>query len=177
VSNQLNNLSPLPDILQTNLNVVFCGINPGLHSAAVGHHFAHPSNRFWKALHRSGFTPHLLDPSQDGTLPRYGLGLTNIVQRPSASARELTRQDYTEGRARLWSKIERYRPRVLAVLGLGAYRKAFQRPDSTVGKQPERLGLSQVWLLPNPSGLNAHYSLEDLSGLFLNLRQSISEND
>jgi TDG/mug DNA glycosylase family protein len=144
-----------------------------MHSAAVGHHFAHPSNRFWKALHQSDFTPHLLAPSQDHQLPKYGLGLTNIVARPSASAQELTKQELLHGRKKLEAKIQQVQPQVLAFLGLGAYRKAFQQPKSTTGPQPQSLGASRVWLLPNPSGLNAHYSLQDLRDLFNQLRQSI----
>lgn len=168
-----DDLSPLPDVLQPGLQVVFCGINPGLYSAAVGHHFAHPSNRFWKSLHQSGFTPHLLIPSQDHQLLNFGLGLTNIVARPSASAKELTKRELMAGREDLEHKIQRYHPEVLAFLGLGAYRNAFQRPGSTVGAQPQSLGKSRLWLLPNPSGLNAHYTFQDLAKLFLQLRHSL----
>lgn len=166
-------LRPLPDILQPGLDVIFCGINPGLHSAAVGHHFAHPSNRFWKVLHQSGFTPYRLDPSQDDQLPDYGLGLTNIVARPSASAKELAKQELIQGRKDLEIKIIHFQPEILAFLGLGAYRKAFQQPRSRVGPQPHSMGSSRIWLLPNPSGLNAHYSLQDLGNLFCQLKQTI----
>ena len=168
--------SALPDILAPNLRVVFCGINPGLYSAAVGHHFAHPSNRFWRVLHQSGFTPHRLDPSQDNTLPQFGLGLTNIVERPSPSASELSSSELTQGRIELLQKIELFRPQCLAVLGLGAYRKAFKLPRSKVGEQPQRLDQTRVWLLPNPSGLNAHYSIDDLANLFRDLRRSVIDN-
>jgi TDG/mug DNA glycosylase family protein len=162
--------------LAQNLKVVFCGINPGLHSASVGHHFAHPSNRFWRILHLSGFTPHQLEPAQDLSLPQYGLGLTNIVERPSAEAAELSTDELIQGRARLVEKIESFMPLFLAVLGLGAYRKAFELPHSKVGQQPQLLGRARVWLLPNPSGLNAHYSINDLSNLFQELRSSVTAN-
>ena len=168
--------SPLPDILAQNLKVVFCGINPGLHSASVGHHFAHPSNRFWRTLHLSGFTPHQLEPTQDRSLPQYGLGLTNIVERPSAAAAELSTGELIQGRTRLIEKIESFMPLFLAILGLGAYRKAFEQPHSKVGQQPQLLGRARVWLLPNPSGLNAHYSINDLSNLFQELRRSVTDN-
>jgi TDG/mug DNA glycosylase family protein len=155
------------------LNVVFCGINPGLYSAAVGHHFAHPSNRFWKVLHQSGFTPQQLEPSQDLQLPKHGLGLTNIVARPSASAKELSKEELIQGRDSLERKIQKYQPQVLGFLGLGAYRQAFQQPKSAIGLQAHLIGGSRVWLLPNPSGLNAHYTIQDLTDLFRHLRQSI----
>jgi TDG/mug DNA glycosylase family protein len=176
VSPKNSNRSPLPDILAPGLDIVFCGINPGLHSAAVGHHFAHPSNRFWKALHQSGFTPYLLDPSRDRQLTRYGIGLTNLVARPSAAAKELSNQELIQGRKDLETKIQRLQPQVLAFLGLGAYRKAYQQPGSTVGPQPDSIGSSRIWLLPNPSGLNAHYNIQDLSDLFRQLRLSLESS-
>lgn len=162
----------MPDILKPDLNVVFCGINPGLYSAAVGHHFAHPSNRFWRVLHLSGFTPWRLDPKEDETLPDFGLGLTNLVARPSASASELTASELVHGREQLEEKLGVFRPGTVAFLGLGAFRTAFQQRDSLVGHQPDRIAQAQVWLLPNPSGLNASYSLQDLVSLFIVLQDA-----
>jgi TDG/mug DNA glycosylase family protein len=163
----------VPDVLAPGLRVLFCGINPGLWSAAVGHHFARPGNRFWKALHRGGFTDRLLSPDEEPELLRRGLGITNLVDRASAGAADLTAEELRAGGRRLAAKVRSARPRVVAVLGVGAYRTAFARPRATVGPQPERIGGAPAWVLPNPSGLNAHYQLRDLAEAFAELRRSL----
>jgi TDG/mug DNA glycosylase family protein len=153
----------LPDYIGADVQVLFVGINPGLRSAAVGHHFAGHSNRFWKVLYHSGLVPQLLTCSDDWRLPTWGLGLTNMVARPSSGIHELTSEDYDEGRAILLSKIERYRPRVVAILGLTLYSVLFSKRKGGAtrpGLQRARLAEAAVFLLPNPSGRNAHYSLE-----------------
>jgi TDG/mug DNA glycosylase family protein len=160
----------VPDVIGPNLRVLFCGINPGLYTAAVGHHFARPGNRFWPALHRSGFTKHLLSPFAEHELLSLGLGLTNVVARATAAAAELTKDDFKKGGAKLRAKVRRYRPRIVAVLGVGAYRQAFVRPKAIIGEQTETIGDARVWVLPNPSGLNANYQLEHLVSLFGELR-------
>ncbi|MGY0235648.1 G/U mismatch-specific DNA glycosylase [Longispora urticae] len=163
----------IPDVLAPDLDVLFCGINPGLWSAAVGHHFARPGNRFWPALHRSGFTPEQLSPIDSGTLPAYRLGLTDLVARASARADEIGYEELVAGGKSLVTKLEEYRPAWLAVLGVGAYRWAFGTPAATVGPQPAPLGDTRVWVLPNPSGLNAHYTLERLVEEFGKLRAEV----
>jgi TDG/mug DNA glycosylase family protein len=165
----------LPDVIAPGLEVLFCGINPGLYTAAVGHHFARPGNRFWKALHAGGFTPRVLDPSEERLLLQYGCGITNVASRPSAAADELSREELIEGGRQLAEKVRRYHPRWLAVLGLGAYRTAFARPRATFGPQEETIGGARVWVLPNPSGLNASYRPEDFGRLFGELRQAAEE--
>jgi TDG/mug DNA glycosylase family protein len=164
----------VPDVIARDLDVLFCGINPGLWSAAVGHHFAHPSNRFWKALHAAGFTPRLLSPSEEQLLLKVGIGITNFVDRASVSADEVTVDELRQGARRLATKVGRWRPQVVAVLGLGAYRAAFSRPGAGVGEQPEPLAGARVWLVPNPSGLQAHYPLDRLAGELESLRRAIS---
>lgn len=156
----------IPDVLASGLRVVFVGINPGLYSAAVGHHFARPGNRFWKALHGSGFTDRVLDPSEDRDLPRFGLGVTNLVGRATATAAELPADELRAGAADLERKLRALRPAFVAVLGFGAYRTAFGRPRAVGGRQPERLADAILWLLPNPSGLNANHQLPELIRLF-----------
>jgi TDG/mug DNA glycosylase family protein len=160
----------LPDVIAPGLKVLFCGINPGLYTAWVGHHFARPGNRFWKALHAGGFTPRVLDPSEEQLLLEFGCGITNVADRPSAAADELSREELIEGGRRLAEKVERYHPRWLAVLGLGAYRTAFAKPKATFGAQEETIGGARVWVLPNPSGLNANYKPQDFGRLFGELR-------
>jgi TDG/mug DNA glycosylase family protein len=163
----------LPDVLGPDLSVVFCGINPGLYSAAVGCHFARPGNRFWKALHAAGFTDRLLSPFEQRDLLEYGCGLTNLVARATAVAAALRDEELRQGRGILKRKIGRHRPRCVAILGIGAYRKAFRRPDAGVGPQDDDIAGALVWLLPNPSGLNAHYRPPDLAKLFGELRAAI----
>jgi double-stranded uracil-DNA glycosylase len=163
----------VPDVLGPGLRVLFCGINPGLWSAAVGHHFARPGNRFWKALHLGGLTPRPLAPDEEGELLGLGLGVTNLVERATAGAAELGPGELRSGEARLTAKAAATRPQVVAVLGVGAYRTAFDRPKATVGPQPDPIAGSRAWLLPNPSGLNAHYQLPDLAEAFAELRRSL----
>jgi TDG/mug DNA glycosylase family protein len=140
------------------LRVLFCGINPGLVSAATGHHFARPGNRFWPVLHGAGFTPTLLRPDEQAVLPSLGLGLTNLVARASARAEELSRAELVAGADRLRALTERLAPRWLAMVGITAYRTAFRRPRATFGRQPDQIGVTAMWVLPNPSGLNAHWT-------------------
>jgi TDG/mug DNA glycosylase family protein len=167
----------IPDVVGPGLQVLFCGINPGLWSGATGWHFARPGNRFWPALHRSGFTPRQLAPQEQGELVALGLGITNVVARTTAKADELTAEEYREGGELLVERVERLQPRALAVLGIGAYRTAFGRPRTTVGPQPERIGDTEVWVLPNPSGLNAHYTLDGIAAEFRRLRFDLGGTD
>jgi double-stranded uracil-DNA glycosylase len=162
----------VPDVIGHDLRVLFCGINPGLYTAAVGHHFARPGNRFWPALHRSGFTDRLLSPFEERQLLELGLGVTNVVARATAAASELTNDDFIKGGARLREKVRRYQPRLVAVLGVGAYRTAFARPGAVIGEQDERIAEARIWVLPNPSGLNANYQLPELVKLFEELRKA-----
>ena len=159
----------VPDLLAPDLVILFCGINPGLYSAATGHHFARPGNRFWPALHQAGFTPYQVSPFEEGDLLKWRYGMTAIVRRGTATAAELTDEEFRAGARTLVRKVHKYRPKVLAVLGVGAYRAAFDRPRATLGLQPERIGETAIWLLPNPSGLNANYQLPDLIRLFREL--------
>jgi double-stranded uracil-DNA glycosylase len=161
------------DVLAPDLAVVFVGINPGLYSGAVGHHFARPGNRFWKALHGSGFTEHEWSPFDDARLPTVGIGITNLVDRTTASAAELGRDELRAGLAALETKVARFRPEVVAILGITAYRTAFDHPKAELGVQDETLAGSRVWVLPNPSGLNAHHQLDDLTLRFAELRATI----
>jgi TDG/mug DNA glycosylase family protein len=156
----------LRPILGPDLKLLFVGINPSLRSAAVGHHFARPGNRFYPALYAAGITPRLLTPAEDGILPRYGVGSTNLVARPTRAASELTDEELRAGAQELEALVERIQPRLVAVLGLGAYRTAFARPKATMGPQPETIGGRPVWILPNPSGLNAHYKPADFARLY-----------
>jgi TDG/mug DNA glycosylase family protein len=162
----------VPDVIGPALKVLFCGINPSLYSAAVGHHFARPGNRFWPALHAAGFTEHVLSPFEDRELLGLGYGLTNIVARATAAADELSAEELVSGARRLERKVRRYRPGFLAFLGISAYRTAGLRPFAVPGRQAELLAGAGVWVLPNPSGLNAHYQLADLSRLFEELRRA-----
>jgi TDG/mug DNA glycosylase family protein len=161
---------PLPDVVVPDLDVLFCGINPSLLSASRGHHFARPGNRFWPALHAAGLTPRLLTPEEDAELPRFGLGVTNLVARPTRTAAELGTAELRDGAAALAELVSRYRPRLLAVLGITAWRLAFERPRAALGLQPERVGGAATWVVPNPSGLNAHHQLPDLARLYGQLR-------
>lgn len=156
---------------------MFCGINPSLYSAAVGHHFARPGNRFWKALHLAGFTDRLLSPAEDRLLAAAGIGVTNLVARATAAAAELTDDELREGAAVLTRKVERWRPRFVAVVGIGAYRTAFGRLQAGTGPAPEPLAGATVWVLPNPSGLNAHYQLPRLHAAFAELAAAVRKRD
>lgn len=161
----------MPDVIAPGLRVLFCGINPGLYSGATGHHFARPGNRFWPSLHRSGFTPRLLAPWEEGELLSHGLGITNLVARTTAKASELSAEELRAGGAELAERVRQFRPRWLAVLGVTAYRQAFNL-GGLPGPQPSLLGPARVWLLPNPSGLNAHYQLPELVAEFRRLRDA-----
>lgn len=160
------------DVIAPNLRVLFSGINPGLYTAAVGHHFARPGNRFWPALHAGGFTGRVLSPFDERELLKSGYGITNVVMRATASADMLTKEEIVAGGEMLRAKVLRYRPRVLAILGVGAYRTAFNKPKATVGRQEDRIGDTMLWVLPNPSGLNANYQAADLARLFRELKES-----
>ena len=164
------------DVIAPGLRVLFCGINPGLYSGAIGHHFARPGNRFWPTLHLAGFTPRLLHPSEERELLTYGYGITNLVARATATAEELSPVELTAGQRRLKSKVKRYEPQVVAVLGISAYRTAFAKKDVSLGKQAEELANARIWVLPNPSGLNAHYQLADLAEHFRTLRMAVESH-
>jgi TDG/mug DNA glycosylase family protein len=150
--------------------VLFCGINPGLYTAAVGHHFARPGNRFWSALFAAGFTDRLFSPFEERELLKSGYGITNVVARATATANTLTHEELVTGGRRLAGKVRRYRPKFLALLGVSAYRAAFDRAQAKVGRQEETIGDTMLWVLPNPSGLNAHYQQKDLARLFKELK-------
>ena len=158
------------DVIARELKVLFCGINPGLYSGATGHHFARPGNRFWPALYHAGFTDRLLSPSEERELLKSGYGITNVVARTTARADELSLEEMIEGGRKLKTKVRRYRPKVLAVLGISAYRAAFDRAQAHLGRQDDSIGETLVWVLPNPSGLNAHYQPKDLARLFREMR-------
>ncbi|EDX87739.1 Uracil DNA glycosylase superfamily [Synechococcus sp. PCC 7335] len=155
----------MPDIIAPNLDVLFCGINPSLYSVAIGHHFGRPGNRFWKALHKAGFTDRLYDPSEDASLLELGYGITNMAPRATARADELSKAEIRAGRQLLADKIQTYRPKCIAFLGITAYRLAFSMPKAKVGPQPDWKD-TQIWALPNPSGLNAHYQVDDLAEVY-----------
>jgi len=163
----------VPDVIAPGLRVLFCGINPGLYTAAVGHHFARPGNRFWPALHAGGFTDRVLSPFEEQELLTMGYGITNVVNRATATADELSHDELVKGGLGLDTKVRRVHPRFLAVLGIGAYRAAFGRPRAGLGLQPETIGETRIWVLPNPSGLNAHYRAGDLAKMFHALREAV----
>lgn len=156
----------LGPILGPDLTLLFVGINPSLRSAEAGHNFARPGNRFYPALHAAGITPRRLEPEEDGELPRYGVGIANLVGRATRAADELSRAELRAGARALEALVERERPRLVAVLGLVAYRTAFARPAAAIGPQPETIGGRPAWVLPNPSGLNAHYKPADFARLY-----------
>jgi TDG/mug DNA glycosylase family protein len=163
----------LPDLIRPGLELLFCGINPSLYSAAVQQHFARPGNRFWRTLFTAGFTERVLSPSEQAGLLERGIGLTNLVARATASADELSRQEYQRGALRLQRKLERYRPRVIAFVGLGAYRIVVARPSAQVGLQPQPFAGVTAWALPNPSGLNAHYPPRELARCYAELARAL----
>jgi len=165
--------SRVPDLIAPGLKVLFCGINPSLYSAVVGHHFARPGNRFWPTLHRAGFTDRLLRPSEERALLELGIGITNVCPLASASAESLTPADYASGCAVLRRKLRRYHPRAIAFLGLGAYRIAASEPNAAVGLQQRPFAGVAAWALPNPSGLNAHYQLADLVECYRALARAV----
>jgi len=161
------------DVIADELEVLFCGINPSLYTAAVGHHFARPGNRFWPALHASGFTPRLFAPSEEVQLLGLGLGITNLVPRATARADQLDAGELVAGAHRLSRKLARRRPRYLAVLGVQAFRAGFDAPGAAIGLQPRPIADTPVWLLPNPSGLNAHFTPTQLAVEFARLRTTV----
>ncbi|MFN2489594.1 MAG: G/U mismatch-specific DNA glycosylase [Actinomycetota bacterium] len=165
----------VPDVIAADLAVLFCGINPGLYSGAVGHHFARPGNRFWPTLHASGFTPRLLSAFEERELLDHCLGITNLVTRATATADELGPDELRRGGRALARKAGRFCPRFVAFLGLGAFRTAFGVPGAVSGPQETTIGTARVWLLPNPSGLNAHYQVPDLALEFGALRAALGE--
>jgi TDG/mug DNA glycosylase family protein len=160
----------VPDILAPNLRILFCGINPGLYSGATGHHFARPGNRFWPTLHAAGFTDRILHPTEERELLARGYGITNLVERATATADELAAEELVAGGRRLTAKVEQFRPQFLAVLGITAYRAAFGQRKAVLGRQETTIGDTALWILPNPSGLNAHYQLAGLAKVFCELR-------
>lgn len=161
----------VPDVIAPHLRVLFCGINPGVYSAAAGHHFAGPNNRFWPTLHDAGFTPTLLRPADEAALLSRGLGITNLVPRATSMAGHLSTAELQRGARQLLRKIRTFQPRILAILGLGAYRVAFGEPRAVCGLQERTIGETRIWLLPNPSGINAHHSNAELVRLFRALRR------
>ena len=168
----------IPDVLPAAgepFRVLFSGINPGLYSAATGWHFARPGNRFWPALHQSGFTPRQFKPSEQAELTRYGLGITNIAPRATAQAAELTPAELRDGGARLHALIDARRPRVIAICGVTAYRTAFALPKAVIGPQPEPLGTARLWILPNPSGLNASWPAPRIAAAFRELNEAVAD--
>jgi len=165
----------LPDVIAPDLDVVFCGINPGLYTAAVQQHFGRPGNRFWPTIHKAGFTPRLFHPSEQGELLKHGCGITNVVARATTAAAELTSAELVEGAGVLDEKIRRHHPRVLAIVGIGAYRTGFNRPRAKTGLQEETIGSTRIWILPNPSGLNANYRPSELVELFGELREWVKK--
>jgi double-stranded uracil-DNA glycosylase len=160
----------VPDLIAPEMKVLFCGINPGLYSGATGLHFARPGNRFWPALYAAGFTDRLLHPSEREVLLGSGYGITAIVRRATATAAELRDDEYVAGRRALERKVRKFHPRWLAVLGVGAYRAGFGRPGAKIGRQEEKIGDTRIWVLPNPSGLNANHQLPELAKMFRELR-------
>jgi double-stranded uracil-DNA glycosylase len=165
------------DVIGPGLRVLFCGINPGLWTSYTGHHFAGPGNRFWKALYAGGLTPRVLKPAEKSELLDYHIGITNVVARATATAAELGAAEYVAGGKRLVAKLRKYEPRALAVLGLGAYRAAFGHAAAKVGEQADRIGKTRVWVMPNPSGLNQNYSLEQMGEMFAELREAVGLPD
>jgi TDG/mug DNA glycosylase family protein len=162
-------MQELADLIAPDLRILFCGINPGLVSAETGHHFARPGNRFWPALHLAGFTPRQFRPDEQAELLGLRLGITNVVDRPSAKADELTKAEFLAGGQNLVRKVHEYQPDWLAVVGVTAYRDAFGERKAAMGRQDRKIGRTQVWILPNPSGLNAHYTLPKLAAAYAEL--------
>ena len=162
----------IPDVIAPDLRVLFCGINPSLYSAATGHHFARPGNRFWPALHKAGFTDRRLSPDEGHRLTEFGCGLTNLVDEATARADELSAEALRSGAATLEAKVRRYEPGCVAFVGVTAYRTAFGRPDAVIGPSAHRIGEAGVWVLPSTSGLNAHHQLGDLAKLFAELKRA-----
>jgi TDG/mug DNA glycosylase family protein len=167
----------IPDIMKPGLRVLFCGINPGLMSGALGQHFARPGNRFWKILHLAGFTERVLSPAEQWSLLDRDIGVTNLVPVTSRSAADLSTADLREGALGLARKVAKWQPAFVAVLGMQAFRVAFRRPDSVIGEQAGLLSGARLWLLPNPSGLQARYGLAEMVEMFSELRQAAGLSD
>lgn len=163
------------DLIDYDLKVLFCGINPGLYTAATGHHFARPGNRFWPALHLGGITPRLLHPSEERELLALGYGITGFVRRATANASSLTTAEYRAGAERIVATVYEYRPRWVCFLAMEGYRKGFQRPKAALGIQEETIGDTRLWVMPNPSGLNAHYQLADFAAMFRALKEEVEK--
>lgn len=163
----------VPDVIKPNLKVLFCGINPGLYTATVQHHFGRPGNRFWKALYTGGFTSELLIPCEVSRLPEFGYGITNLVDRATLLASELSKEELVEGRKILEHKIKKYKPEWVAILGVDSYRKAFDKTKAKVGQQEGTINETKIWVLPNPSGLNAHFTPDKLTKIFKAFRRAI----
>jgi TDG/mug DNA glycosylase family protein len=154
------------DLIRPGLKILFVGINPGLYTAYTGFHYARPGNRFWPTIHAAGFTDRLLKPSESSEMLKHGYGMTNVVARASVSASELSKEEYQKGGRILTEKVTRYKPQWVAFVGIQAYREAFNKPKATTGLQPDKIGESKVWVLPSPSGLNAHYKPADFARVF-----------
>jgi TDG/mug DNA glycosylase family protein len=165
----------VPDLIKPDLKVLLVGINPGLYSGATGYHFARPGNRFWPALHLAGITARRLQPSEEAELLDAGYGITAMVRRATATAQELRPEEYREGARQLEEKVRQYRPKMVCFLGIGAYRTGFARPKAKVGMQEETITGVPVWVLPNPSGLNAHFSVEDFGRMLAEVRQGVDQ--
>ena len=163
----------LPDVIAPDLQVLFAGINPGLYTAAIQHHFGRPGNRFWPTLYAAGFTPRVLSPFEEREMIPLGYGITNVVARATAAAEELEPHEFVAGGKKLVARVKKFRPKVLAILGVGAYRAAFDRRKALVGPQDQTIGGTRLWVLPNPSGLNAHYQADRLAEVFAELRRSV----
>jgi TDG/mug DNA glycosylase family protein len=163
----------IPDLVAPDLRVLLVGINPSLWSGWSGFHFGRPSNRLWITLHQAGFTDHRLRPEETDALLAAGIGVTNLVAGATARADELTDGDIRAGVPRLTATVERWRPRSVAVLGITAYRTAFRRPKAVIGAQPEELAGAALWVLPNPSGLNAHYQQPALTAEYAKLAAAV----
>ncbi len=167
----------VPHVIAPNLSVLFCGINPSLYSGAVGHHFARPGNRFWPTLYGAGFTGRLLSPFEERELLEWGCGITNLVERATAGARELSDDELQAGGQRLAARVAEYAPRFVAILGIGAYRSAFGARSATLGEQAQGIAAARLWVLPNPSGLNAHYQLDDLIDVYRQFRTRMNTDE
>ena len=170
----MSEAGPLADVVGNDCSILFCGINPGIMSGTTGYHFARPGNRFWKALALSGLTDRVLQPNEQSLLPSYGLGITNLVSRVSATAKEVSRAEFEAGGIELRERVARYKPTVLAVLGLGAWRIAIDR-HAELGRQAVPFAGATLFVLPNPSGLQAKYQLPDLATMFAALAMARDE--
>lgn len=166
----------VPDVVAGGLRVLFCGINPSLTTSATGHHFAFPGNRFWPVLHLSGFTARRLRPCEQSELLQYGLGITNVVARATARADELSAEEFRAGGQILTAKVERLQPQWLAVVGITAYRTAFSERQARIGPQDQTIGGAHVWALPNPSGLNAHWTAQAMAEEYGRLRTAAASD-